>query len=907
MKPLFQHLTWIVALLICMSSVRAIQPPMNLRCEYESNPLGVDVIHPRLFWLIPPEHRGLQQSAFQIIASSSLTLLNQDNGDLWDSGKVNSSDTIQIPYSGTTPVSFETIYWKVRNWDEKGNMSDWSSPAQWTMGVLKKEDWKAHWITAAKPGFETLQLRREFTVRPGLKRALIVVCGLGQYVLTVNGRNASPYYLSPGWTDYQKTCLYDTMDLTPLLSEGTNTVGLLLGNGMYNVHGGRYTKFRGSYGPPQVIAQIRLEYDDQSVDEVCTDTNWRTASGPITFSSIYGGEDYDARQAQPGWDFTGFKDSSWMPAIQSPGPGGQLQGLSCSAPPLGLFETHRAVATTDLTNGDQTIDLGQNASHVLRLTVSGQAGSSVQMFPSELTNHDGFASQSSMGGGHRGPIFCQYTKGTDGTETWMPSFFYVGCRYVQVHCVPSHPGGPLPRVRDLSGIVVHSSSESAGSFLCSDDLFNRIFTLVRWAQRNNMVSLMTDCPTRERLGWLEQDHLNGPALRYDFDLARLFTKQTHDMADEQTADGLVPSIAPEYAHFKGAFRDSPEWGSAAILVPWQQYQFDGDLELLREHYDMMAHYVAYLGSTAGTNKILSHGLGDWYDIGPKAPGVAQLTPIALTATAFYYEDSKVLSQIATLLAKTNDAAHYLALSEQIAGDFNKTFFHPDRGWYSTGSQTANAIPWVMGLCPATNRPSVLQAIVDDVHAHDNSLTAGDVGYRYLLCALAGGGRSDVIYEMNHQSEKPGYGYQIKKGATSLTEAWNARSGSSQDHFMLGQIQEWFYHDLAGIQDADDSPGFKHFIIAPSPVGDITWAKAVFHSIRGDIACDWKTKTGRFRLNVSVPPGTTATILIPAKSADQVTESRHPILTDDGVTFLRMENGRAVLNLESGDYHFWSED
>jgi alpha-L-rhamnosidase len=510
-----------------------------------------------------------------------------------------------------------------------------------------------------------------------------------------------------------------------------------------------------------------------------------------------------------------------------------------------------------------------------------------------------------MGAGHRGSYLCQFTKATDGEEMWSPKFFYVGCRYVQVHLTPATTNGALPKIKSLAGIVIQSSSEPVGEFSCSNDLFNRIRTLVRWAQRNNMVSILTDCPHREKLGWLEEDHLNGPALRYEFDLAQLFTKIVNDISDSQLTNGLVPTTAPEYTifrdkndtnHLRNDFGDSPEWAATFILVPWQQYEFDGDLNLFRTHYDAMKNYVAYLGSRA-TDYIVSYGLGDWYDLGPKKPGVSQLTPIALTATAFYFQDAEILSRVAALLGKPDDAKQFSELAGKIRAAFNKKFYDATNHFYATDSQCANAIPLVMGICEPSNRADVLNAIVRDVRARGNALTAGDVGYRYLLRALADGGRSDVIFDMNNQSDKPGYGMQLKKGKTSLTEAWDG--GSSQDHFMLGQIQEWFYHDLAGIQNAPDSAGFKKIVIAPQPVGDVTWAKASYNSIRGKIVSDWKRDGGNFILKISIPANTTATVFVPAKSPEAVTKTK-------GATFLRIENGRAIFEIESGSYTFESE-
>jgi len=374
----------------------------------------------------------------------------------------------------------------------------------------------------------------------------------------------------------------------------------------------------------------------------------------------------------------------------------------------------------------------------------------------------------------------------------------------------------------------------------------------------------------------------------------------------------VPSIAPEYVVFgKGpedesnAFRNSPEWGSAIVVVPWQQFEFTGDPALLKRYYPEMKRYVAYLESRA-TNHILNFGLGDWYDLGPKPPGFSQLTPMALTATAFYYYDTWILAQTARLIGKEAEARHFDEKAGLIRAAFNARFFDHAKHSYATGSQCANAIPLVMNLCAPENRGDVLDSLVGDVQSRGNGITAGDVGYRYLLRALADGGRSDVIFAMNNQWDKPGYGYQLQQGATSLTEAWDARRSSSQNHFMLGQIMEWFYGDLAGIAPDPAGPGFKRILIRPQPVGDLTWARASYDSVRGRIESSWKRDGEKFELTVTVPVTATATVYLPAKSGTEVKESGQMAARQSGVQFLRMEGGRAVFEVGSGRYEFGSQ-
>jgi alpha-L-rhamnosidase len=880
-------------------------PPLaayDLRCDAAVDPLGVDSKPPRLSWKVRGEGRGRRQTAYRVLAASSAAGLTAEKADLWDSGRVSSDKTLGLAYGGRSLSSFERVHWQVRVWDENEASSDWSPAAEWTMGVLDPADWKARWIgasDAAGPAADSILLRRELAVKPGLVRALAFACGLGVYEMSLNGRRVGRDLLTPGWTKYDKTCLYDTYDVTGLLSPGRNAAVLLLANGFYNVRGGRYTKYTGSFGPIRAIALLRLEYADGSVELCGTDGAWKAGPSPLTFSCMYGGEDFDARLAWPGVDGAGFDDAAWKPAGLLPGPGGVLRGTSAAAPPIRVIETLRPASIRALGPGLEIYDLGQNAPVMLRLAVRGPAGSSVRVTPAELLNTDGTLDRRSSGGGE---CWWQYTLAGGAPETYEAKFFYHGSRYLQAERRPAAPGGPLPEIEALEGLVVHTSSAPSGDFACSNDLFNRIRTLIRWAQRANLVSLITDCPHRERLGWLEQYHLNGPSLRYEWDLGRLFAKGLTDMADSQLENGLVPDIAPEYTVFSGGFRDSPEWGSAFILVPWQQYLWTGDLEPFRRHFEEMKRYVEYLASKADGH-ILSHGLGDWYDIGPQPPGYAQLTPISLTATAFYYEDVCVLSAAAGIMGRNEDADLYMRRAAAIREAFNRKFLDARTGLYATGAQAAQAIPLVMGLVPEGSRDAAVEALVKDVQAHGNALTTGDVGFRYLLRALADAGRSDVIFEMNAQSDKPGYGYQLKKGATSLTEAWDAGPTSSQNHFMLGHIMEWFYSDLAGIKTTADGPGFKEIIIRPSPTGDLTWARGSLETVRGRIESEWRIEGGKLRLTVDVPANTTARIFMPGGPGAEVREGGRPAGAAAGVKAAGTQGGRAVFEVGSGRFEF----
>ncbi len=1033
-----------------------------------------------------PGERAQTETGWQIQAASSAALLASNQPDLWDSGKVLSTQPFNVPYAGKALTSTATVYWQVRVWDVTNQVSTWSPVATWTMGLLHPADWQGSWLAAPaastslvlnalnwiwypegnptqsapvgtryfrkvisvradalltnatllvtadnsyaaylngtpvgqgqdytvallsanlsaalQPGSNVLAIAasnggtsgnpagligelvlayadgttttiptdgtwksattlasgwtaagfddsgwssalvlgsfgispwgtgvtvqtavtglpvfcRQFPVNSGLARAVVYICGLGEYELSANGVKVGNALMSPGWTKYDHTCLYDTLDLTSYLTNGNNAVGVVLGNGMYNVPATtNYTKFTGSFGPPKVIAQIHLFYTNGTSQILASDSQWLAIPGPITFSSVYGGESYDARRLPPGWDQAGFSQAGWLPPTVTTGPGGTLLGQSHAAPPIVASQMLNPVAVRTISSSTSVYDLGQNAALIPLLTAHGPAGSVLQITPAELTNADGTVNRDSVGGG---TAAWQYTLAGTGTETWRPRFFYHGARYLQVVAQAAPGSGQLPMVDALAGVAIQSAATNAGDFACSNDLLNRTRTLIRWAQRNNLISILTDCPHRERLGWLEQYNLHGPSLRYEFDVGQLFAKTLQDMADSQTAAGLVPSIAPEYSVFGGGFRDSPEWGSSVVIVPWQHYLFTGDDSLLRNFYPAMTNYFAYLQRQAVNNFLnYPNGLGDWYDIGPNAPGYSQDTPISLTADAYYCMDAQILGQAAAELGLPADAARFNLLATNIGNAFNSNYYSPANGYYATGSQTAQALPQYLGLVNPTNQAAVTAALVANVAA--KGLTAGDIGHRYLLRALADLGRSDVVFALHGGTNNPGYGYILNQGATALTEAWDANPADSQDHFMLGHITEWFYHDLAGIQWDPVRPGFQHVIIKPAFVGGISWVNASYNSVRGPILSAWSLTNTQAGLKVTLPVGSTGSIWLPIlgnvttnlvvkESGTTVWQNSAVAGSTPGIAFAQMQGAGAqtylVWNVGSGTYQF----
>ncbi len=749
---------------------------------------------------------------------------------------------------------------------------------------------------------KTAIMRRDFRVGELPARAVLHVSGEGQYVLYLNGERVGEEKLSPGWTDARKTVLYDSYDVLPLLKQGGNALGIALAGGMYSVPSpqDRYTKFIGRFRPLMAILQLKLEYADGHVEYVTTDDKWMAREGPTTYSHVYGGEDFNAGLVSENWSKAGFDTAGWVRVSEVDGPGGMLRGASHSHPAIRTMAILDPAATNALGDGSVVYDLGQNTSLMPRIRVQGPAGSRVRIVPSELVHEDGSLRTGSSG---RGKRWWEYTlAGGDRPETWEAEFFYQGARYLQVIPMPAEEGGELPELLSLEGLVTHSSAPPVGHFESSSGLFNRIRTLIRWAQRSNMVSVLTDCPHRERLGWLEQYHLNGPSIRYEFDLDRLFRKTFQDMADAQTEAGLVPDIAPEYIVFDGAFRDSPEWGSAIIIAAWQQYLFSGDEGVLETYYDNMKEYFRFLRGKS-ESLLLDHGLGDWYDLGPKHPGVSQLTPIGLTASATFYQDAVRLASISAVLGRDLEQEAYLNIATAIRSSFNRKYFDQAALSYGTGSQTSNAMPYYLGMVPEGDEAGVLEAIVEDIREHGNSLTSGDVGHRYLLRALAEGLRPDVVYDMHHQDDRPGYGYQLKMGATSLTEAWDANPGPSQNHFMLGHLMEWFYHDLAGLAPAAGEPGFGMVEVRPQPAGDITWARATYDSVRGPVTVSWERDPDSFSLRVGIPANAGAVVHLPAGKDDAILMDGHDIGQNAEARFINQDNHYRSYVISSGTYTF----
>ncbi|WP_282935360.1 alpha-L-rhamnosidase [Paenibacillus sp. RC67] len=883
-------------------------------------PIGIDAVTPSFSWSYKKEPiRAQLQTAYRILVSTSAKGLQGESSDIWDSGKIESRKNVHIEYKGTLLLSRQRYYWKMQVWDQNDKMIE-SPVSWWEMGLLDTHDWSASWI--GEPDQEhdaptSLPLfRHEFTLDRPVARARAYVCGLGHFELRLNGSKISDNVLEPGWTNYHKTCLYCVYDVTDDVHEGSNAVGVMLGNGFYNVTGGRYRKYKGSFGKPKCLVQLEITYADGTTLTVPSHPGWRTSSGPITFSCIYGGEDFDARLMQRGWDQPGFQGhASWKNAALVEAPAGRLKSQGTS--PLKVMKTFQPVSFSQPSSGLYVADLGQNFSGWVELSVQGPAGTKVTLTPAELLKEDGTVNQKWTGS----PTKLNYTLDGSGEEVWQPRFTYTGFRYVQIEgAVPSAlaaervPTDSAMLLR-LEGQMIYPDTPVTGSFSCSDMLLNRTHELINWSILSNMKSIFTDCPHREKLCWLEQIHLMGPSVAYNYQIESLLVKSMEDIRDAQLPNGMVPTTAPEYVVFSEpwhCFRDSVSWGAAYVLTAWNLYRIYGNTRTMKEHYPGMKAYIEYVTQGSGSF-IVQGGLGDWYDVGVGDPGFAKNTPVSHTETAIYYHMVDIFAQMAGLLNYQTDSEQYEALRGNIKTAFNDAFFHPETTSYATGSQASNALPLVIGLVDDKHKKTVLTHLLEDIRLHGNHTTAGDVGHRYVLLALAMNGRSDVIYEMTRTTDHPSYGYQIAHGATSLTEAWDGPTvGKSQNHFMLGHLEEWLYQGLTGIHYQYEALTDSFQItIKPFLPYSLDKAKAEHLLPVGSIRVEWQRREPvpneltPLTLKVTIPVNCNADVFIPTVMGASIKERGIPLGDSKDIEFLYHEAGYSVVRLLSGQYEFVS--
>ena len=878
----------------------------NLRCEYLVNPLGIDAVKPRLSWTLHSDQRGQTQTAYQIMVAASEESLKKNQADLWDSGKVDSDQSIQIEYSGNELTSKMACWWKVRVWDKDHRVSSWSTPAFWTMGLLQQAHWQGRWICADLPGDKPQDyiwplpwLRKTFTLDEKPNDASINISALGYYELYVNGKKVDDYVLTPAISDYSKRALYLTHDISKHLVKGKNCIAVWLGRGWNQ--GVLPIEI---YNNPPVRAQVDITLTNSQKIRIITDESWKYHTSPITpldraTSNHYGGERYDAQQELPDWNHADFDDSTWKSVrimnTVNPTMAAQM------AQPNRITEIIQPVSVEKMENGAYQIDMGRNFSGWLKLRIrNGQPGQQIKLEYGDKIFPDSRLQSYSQRD--------EYILNDQQAQTFCSRFNYHAFRWVRITGLTAPP-----ELDDAVGYFIHTDYESASEFECSNDLLNRIYQTVNWTYRClTLGGYVVDCPHRERLGYGGDSGTSMETGMTNFNMAPFYTKWLADWRDVQNqTTGEFPHIAPAPYMAGGG----PAWSGICVTLPWEVYRKYGDVRILEISYPAIQKWIAFLQTKTKDNLLEPYitmdqktiewsFLGDWV---PPGRGQGHNDRVddhstLLFNNCYYLYNVQLAEKIATVLAKQNDAAAYRKKAQLLQRVIHQRFYNPDKNTYANGDQTYLVMPLLFGIIPDDLRSQIMQNLENDILVkHKGHLNTGMHGTYFMVKLFSQLNRDDLTFEMTNKKSYPGWGYMFENGATSIWEEW--LGNNSQIHDTLLSIGSWFVNSLGGIQPDDNQPGFKHFFIKPALVGNLSSANATYNSIHGKISSRWNKANDQFTLKIQVPTNTTATVYIPTSSPATVTEGSLPAAQADGVKFLRTENNAAIFSVASGNYTF----
>ena len=886
-----------------------------LRCEYLNNPLGIDKIQPHLGWLVTTSDtslKNIKQTGYQVLVASSPGLLQKNTGDLWDSKKIMSGNSAHIIYNGKTLSSEQQCYWKVRIWTRIGTAKEqasaWSEPALWSMGLLHPADWTGKWIglngdseikdtVTEHRRLASRMLRKEFNAGKKIAQAYAYICGVGFFDMYINGKLTSDQLMNPALSGYNKRLLYSCFDVTQQLKNGPNAIGIVLGNGRFFAPRKKVPVPMHNYGYPRALMQLHIRYTDGTKEIIVTDDQWKaTTEGPIRANNEYDGEEYDARMEIPGWSSAGFNDSQWKPAEILPNPGGAMEAQLVEPIRItGVLQPKRILQPKP---GVWMLDFGQAFYGVVRLKVSGPRGTTVKMHSSFNVLPDGTLKYQNDRSALNMDIYT--LKGT-GIETWYPRFKGNATRWVQVEGFPGTPG-----VENFEGLVTHTDFETTGTFHSSNSLLNRVYLNARWGTRMQNRSLPMEPDRDERMPWSGHPAKTSESEGWAFNVANFYDHFLHNYKAHQANDGSLQEILPPYWTFnsKGIL-----WPSVATIIPDWMYSFYGDARILQNNFEMMKQFVtftikAYLKTDYTTDKC---DYGDWVNAINMGGSGAQ-TPNGLIGTAYLYNNCRLVERAAKILGHKKEEQEFRQLADKILIAFNKRFLNTQTGVYESGSQCAYVLPLAFGMVPEEQREKVVNNLVNDIMVTRRGHTSvGLIGMQWQMQVLTNIGRPDVAYTIATRTDLPSWGYMISKGATTSWELWNSdttgpgMNGESQK-ILSGNFEAWCYQTLAGINYDTEQPGFKHIILKPEPVGDLTSTKATFKSLYGLISSEWKKSEATFEWNIIIPPNTTATVHVPSSDKENITLNK--VLLHNGNLKYKVDQktGRTTMELGSGRYN-----
>ncbi len=889
---------------------------VNLKCEHSSNPTGIDIPNPRLSWNIESEQRNWSQSAWQILVASDSSKLNLDIGDIWDSGKITSSECLYIPYSGKPLMPLQKYTWKVKVWNQNGDESAWSKVSNWTMAMLSSSDWKGEWITSdlqlstlqkelkALPDFgmepesemwalsevirkktdaityaPAVYLRKEFSAIHPLSYAVANICGLGLNELYINGKKVSNELLNPAYTDYQKRVFYQSYDVTPYLRNGQNTIGVILGNGWFNLvipHVLRY--YAADYiDTPRLLFQLDIFNADGTKSSVVSDPTWKfTTQGPIRFNNILSGETWDANREINGWNKTGYRETNWKHAIKTVGPAGRLEAQYLK--PVAITDSVKALSIKRINHG-YSVELEKEITGWCRIKVKGEKGSKITVKYPGAGSHTLGRYQT-----------YEYILNGNGRESFGAKFSYNGIKTIEIFGLKYKPN-----LDDITGISVNTDFPESGKFSCSNNALNELNSILIHTMKNYVVHIPND-PVREKAGWTQDVETAFDAYAYALDCPEMYIKWQRDFLDIIHENGYVPPVVP--GRFDGPTINGPWWGGMIVYLPWKIYSHFGDKKILEESFEAMKKYTGYLNSI-DSSYVVKWGLGDWLEPGSVRP---VMTPVPFTSTIGFYNTALITSKTAEILGFKDDAVHYSDLAEKIKTSFNNHFFDPITGKYAKYSQASQVMPLYFNLVPEGKRELVLEKLVMKIEADSNHVGTGFVGTPLILAGLSDLGKGELAYKMANQRTYPSwYDMVFNHGSKIFKEDW--KGGLVQMPPLGGSLGYWFYYSLAGIQPDPTIPGFKKIVIRPDFVGDLSWVKGEYQSLYGTIKSEWIRENGKLVVNIKIPANTSARIFLPTEKAMDITESGNAISNNRDFTLITSENGKTIIESGSGSYSF----
>ncbi len=912
--------TIVLLLFVSCQKEEIIIKSFDLRCENRVNPLCIDILSPHLSWKLESTQRGKRQSAYQIIVADSEDKLSKNDGNLWDSKKIDSNQSIQIKYKGKQLSSSLICFWKVRVWDEDGFISDWSETSTWEMGLVSQDDWKAEWINDGKPDPQKTEdfykddpaplFRHDFTVKKDIIKARMYISGLGYYEAYINGERVGDQVLDPGWTNYSKRVLYSTYDITDLIKNDGNCIGVMLGNGWYNplpmtMWGYLNLREHLPIGRPRFIAQIKINYNDGSSELIVSNVNWKKHEGPIIRNNIYLGEIYDARKEITGWNEVGFDDSNWKSAIIAKEKVGKLQAQN--QPPVKITGYIKPVNITEPKPNVHIYDMGQNFAGWVKLKVEAPAGNRITLRFGELLYEDGTLNpmtsvagqikgrnkEGELRGGPGVPDTAwqsdTYITRGGGVEEYIPRFTFHAFRYVEITGYPGEPDEDA-----LEGLRLSSNLKKSGSFECSNKLFNDIQKITEWTFLSNVFSVQSDCPHRERFGYGGDIAATTDAFIYNFDMLNFYSKVVRDYQEAALPDGRLTDTAP----FVGIDYCGIGWALAHPLLLLDLYQYYDNRQLIDEQYNTARKWFEVVISN--NDLIITEGLNDHESLSPMTTE-EMVTPL-------FHLSAKYMARLAGIIGRDDDAERYNSLSQRIKDAYLERFHEKGSGIFAPHTQGSQAFALYTELVPEEEIEMAVMELVQNIEiVHQGHLTTGLYGTKYALDMLSKYGHAETAGKMVSQTAFPGWGHMLANGATTLWEHWEYSDNTySHNHPMFGCVSEWFYKWVGGIQADPTALGFEKIIIRPQIITQVDWVKASHNSIHGRIESEWEREDKSFTLNITIPINTTATVYLPTKDSTTIRESGSEIAKMKDIQFIKMENGHAILSVGSGRFSFESK-